>query len=111
MFRFMVAASLVVVACGSPRRVEPKDAGVDALAEEVDGPPPPRPSVDAGPPPMVVCSRAAPVCELPPSTCLDGSYLVYYEGGECVGDECQYTTKLLYCASGCLNGGCEGGFT
>lgn len=111
-FRFLAAASLVVMACDSPQRVSPTDAPVDAptdaFVSPIDAPPP---SSDAGPPPMVSCSTSAPTCELPPSTCLDPNYLIYYTGGTCVDDSCQYMTNLLYCPIGCVNGGCQGGFT
>jgi len=111
--RFLAAASLVVIACDVPNRGARRDAAPDAIevVDAVDAPPPPPPSVDAGPPPMMTCSVAAPTCELPPSTCLDSNYLVYYTDGSCVADMCQYTTNLLYCPSGCANGGCQGGFT
>jgi hypothetical protein len=73
--------------------------------------PPPLPTVDAGPPPAMSCSMQAPACELPPSTCLDANYLVYYTDPMCVGDMCQYTTNLMYCSIGCVNGGCQHVFT
>jgi hypothetical protein len=106
-FRLLVAASLLLTACDAGKRIEPKDAVADVFVP-IDVPPP---SVDAGPPPMVSCSTAAPTCDLPPSTCLDSHYMVYYGDGTCVGDVCQYTTNTLYCPSGCVNGGCSGGFT
>ena len=111
MFRFLAAASVLLTACDTPKRVEPKDGAIDAFVDLTDAPPPPPPSVDAGPPPMMSCSSAAPTCELPPSTCLDSHYLVYYTNGTCVSDMCQYTTNMMYCPSGCANGGCQGGFT
>jgi len=110
--RFLAVASLLAIACDTPRRGDPADAPVDAQVDAqvspTDAPPP---SMDAGPPPMVSCSASAPTCDLPPSTCLDTNYLIYYTDGTCVDDACQYTTNLLYCPSGCVNGGCQGGFT
>jgi hypothetical protein len=106
----LAVASFLATACNPAKRVEPKDAAPDAFVELIDAPPPP-PSVDAGPPPMMSCTTAAPTCELPPSTCLDDSYVVYYTDGTCVSDMCQYMTHLLYCPTGCRNGGCLGGFT
>src|SRR5689334_21946309 len=76
-----------------------------------DSPPPPPPSVDAGPPPMPPCAADAGTCQFPPSSCLDAHYLVYYTGGACVDGTCQFTTNLMYCPYGCVNGGCQGGFT
>lgn len=111
MVKLLAVASLLLAACDATKRIEPKDAPAEALVDLTDAPPPPPPSVDAGPPPMMSCSTAAPTCALPPSTCLDSRYLVYYTGGTCVSDMCQYMTNLLYCPSGCVNGGCQGGFT
>jgi hypothetical protein len=84
------------------------DAALDAVYVVPDGPPP---SVDAAPPPMPACMADAGTCQLPPSTCLDDWYLVYYTGGDCVDGTCRFTTNLLYCPSTCMNGGCSGGFT
>jgi hypothetical protein len=111
-FRYLAVVSVLASACdshGASR--DAADQAADATAVLVDSPPPPPASVDAGPPPMMACSVAAPTCELPPSTCLDSNYLVYYTDGSCVADQCQYTTNLLYCPEGCVNGGCPGGFT
>lgn len=112
MFKLLAAAILFLIACNAPGRAEPKDAPPDPPDVYVpvgfDAPPP---SVDAGPPPAMSCSTAAPTCELPPSTCLDAHYLVYYTDGTCVGDMCQYTTNLMFCSSGCVNGGCQHVFT
>ncbi|MBA3462850.1 MAG: hypothetical protein H0T46_23040 [Deltaproteobacteria bacterium] len=108
MLRLLAAASLLTNACDTPKRVVPRDATPDSFVAAIDAPPP---SVDAGPPPMMACTAAAPTCALPPSTCLDSRYLVYYTDGSCVSDMCQYTTNVMYCPSGCVNGGCQGGFT
>ncbi|HEY4177946.1 MAG TPA: hypothetical protein VGM90_13960 [Kofleriaceae bacterium] len=108
MLRTLAAASVLLIACDPPgKRIEQRDAAADASA---DASPPPPPTVDAGPPPMMSCSVAAPTCELPPSTCLDSHYILYYTNGTCVSDECEYTTNMMYC-SFCVNGGCQGGFT
>src|SRR5690349_18024974 len=108
----MAAAALLASACDVPRRADRKDAAdADAAVVLVDAPPLPPPSVDAGPPPAMSCSVAAPTCELPPSTCLDNNYLVYYNGSSCVNDVCEYMEFMLYCPNGCSNAGCFGGFT
>ena len=107
MLRLLTATSVLLIACDSPgRRIEQKDAAADEVL--IDAPPP---SVDAGPPPKMACSVSAPTCNLPPSTCLDSHYLVYYTNSSCISDECQYAMDMLYCPSGCVNGGCSGGFT
>ena len=106
MLRLCVA--VLVVGCNSSGAVHKDAALADAT---IDSPPPPRPSVDAGPPPVEACGGDAGACMLPPSTCLDANYLVYYTGGTCGSGTCAFTTNLLYCPSGCVNGGCAGGFT
>jgi len=82
-----------------------------------DAAPPP---FDAAPPSELAChgKDIAMTCALPPSQCLDANYLIYYTGGECVNQRCQFETHWLYCYSGCVlwgqpaqGGYCEGGFT
>ena len=83
-------------------------APVDTVWVAPDAPPP---SVDAPPAPMPACTMDAGACELPPSTCLDQWYLLYYTGGDCVDGTCQFTTNLMYCPDTCQSGGCLPGFT
>ncbi|MFI5298687.1 MAG: hypothetical protein ACHREM_11365, partial [Polyangiales bacterium] len=73
-------------------------------------------AIDAPPDATTVGDTGAvsldPQCPLPPSVCApDGSTLVYYEGGACVGAACQFTAKTLWCAGGCSAGGCGPGPT
>ena len=106
-----VVLAVMVAACDEPKRVPPIDAVItDAAPLPIDAPPPP-PTVDAGPPPAMACGPDAGTCELPPSTCLDSSYLLYYTAATCEVDTCAYTSALMWCVSGCINGGCDGGFT
>ena len=82
---------------------------IDTVWVQPDAPPP---TVDAPPAPMPSCTMDAGDCELPPSTCLDQNYLLFYTGGNCVDGTCQFTSNLMYCGgAGCVNGGCQGGFT
>jgi len=60
---------------------------------------------------MAACGGDAGTCAIPPPTCLDSNYLVFYTGGACDGGTCQFMTNLLFCDGGCVNGGCQGGFT
>ena len=108
MLRRLASIALVMSACDTSRTVRKDAALADAV---IDSAPPPRPTVDAGPPPMEACGGDAGTCMLPPSTCLDSNYLVYYTGGTCAAGMCELATNLLYCPSGCVNGGCAGGFT
>jgi hypothetical protein len=117
MLRSFVLFSLV--ACNSPaqRVIDAKVA--DAFVPIPDSAPPPLPSVDAGPPPPMACGDDAGACQLPPSTCLDSNYLVYYTATSCDSGMCSYTPQVLYCEHGCVeqptvpaSGGCSfGGFT
>jgi hypothetical protein len=116
--RHLTVLTLLLVACKSTSQQTDAplrdSTSIDSLV--VDAPPPP-PSVDAGPPPTVACGSGSGsgsgsnACELPPSTCLDEHYLDYYTGGTCNAGTCEFTSNLLYCPIGCINGGCEGGFT
>src|SRR3954469_12644451 len=100
MWQFACVALVVGVGCGEKRQ-RPTQGAVDAPLDVVyvvpDAPPP---SVDAAPPPMQACVMDAGTCPLPPSTCLDTWYLVYYTGGDCVDGMCQFTTNLMYCDRG-----------
>ncbi len=117
--RALPVVALALVGCNSPaqRIIDAKSA--DALAVIADSPPPPPPSVDAAPPPAMSCGPDAGTCDLPPSTCLDSNYLVYYTTATCNAGMCGYTQMLLYCSTGCVEqptvpatGGCQpGGFT
>jgi hypothetical protein len=118
----------MVCACGDnarPRTGGDDDSSGDAASADApvwispDAAPPP---FDAGPPPVVTCHPGPPdaamQCELPASVCLDPYYLVYYTGGTCVDNKCQYETHWLYCYAGCWaqgtsgsGAGCSPGFT
>ena len=104
-----VVLAVMVMACEDPKRVPAIDAAipglVDAAPLPIDAPPPP-PTVDAGPPPAMACGPDAGTCELPPSTCLDSAYLLYYTAATCEVDACGYTSALMWCPTGCSNGGC-----
>ncbi len=108
----VVAALALVSACADKKRPPVEHtadaAPIDTVWVQPDAPPP---SVDAPPAPMPTCTMDAGECELPPSTCLDQSYLLYYTGGDCVDGTCQFTTNLMYCGWGCVDGGCTPGFT
>ena len=93
------------------------DTGLDAPPPTIDAPFVPfdsfRPPPDTGPPLSTACSDAG-TCELPPSTCLDREWLVYYESASSSCDDagtCSFTTRALYCFDGCVAGGCDPGFT
>lgn len=123
MHRVLIGVALLALAgCNSPgqriaRSIDAKIA--DAPVVIADSPPPPPPSVDAAPPPPMSCGPDAGTCELPPSTCLDTHYLVYYTSSTCDSGMCGYTQMLMYCDYGCVEqptvpatGGCQqGGFT
>jgi hypothetical protein len=112
MWRVVLALALIPACSDDKRPPEQRAADaapIDAVHVYPDAPPP---TVDAPPAPMPTCTMDAGECQLPPSTCLDPSYLLYYEGGACVDGTCQFTTHLMYCGeNGCANGGCLGGFT
>jgi hypothetical protein len=106
---------LVLAACHAESRPA-GDAPPGVPAVTADAPieafVPPPPTHDAGPPPTVSCEVNAPMqCDLPPSTCLDDYYLIYYTSGTCVDGSCTYVTNYMYCSSRCEQGGCSGGFT
>jgi hypothetical protein len=103
----------VLASCGDSHR---PTTGPGHDAPPVDTayvPPPdaPPPTVDAPPAPAPACTMDAGDCQLPPSTCLDQWYLLYYTGGDCVDGTCQFTTNLMYCPETCQSGGCLPGFT
>jgi hypothetical protein len=110
----VIASGLMLVACDSGGRKVDDAAVIDVSVIDSllppDAPPPP-PTVDAGPPPVVSCGDDAGTCELPPSSCLDASYMIYYTGGTCNDGVCELTQNLMYCPWGCLGNGCGGGFT
>ena len=114
---------LVLAACDAPGR-RPPDAAHDAPpGSDADAWVPP----DAAPPPFdaaplaeQACSStldAGMQCALPASKCLDPQYLIYYSGGACVNDRCEFETHWLYCYGyGCIESQaegayCDGGFT
>lgn len=105
----VVVLAVLVMACEDPKRVPAIDAAIagfiDAAPLPLDAPPPP-PTVDAGPPPAMACSPDAGTCELPPSTCLDTSYLLYYTAASCEFNTCMYASALMWCQFGCYSGGC-----
>jgi hypothetical protein len=119
-----LAVVFLLAACDSPRR-GPSGGDGDAPPSDdattwvmPDAAPPP---FDAGPPPMVTCHAqddAGVQCALPPSVCLDDYYLIYYTGGTCVDNKCEYETHWLYCYAQCWKNldpvtgdGCSPGFT
>ena len=78
-----------------------------------DGPPP----EDAGsPPPSQSCvpdaaaRDMASTCDLPPSTCLDSRWLIYYVNPVCQGGSCRWEKRFLDCftmpANACSGNGC-----
>jgi hypothetical protein len=108
-----VVAALALIASCNDKPQPPIEHAADAAPVDTvyvvpDAPPP---SVDAPPAPMPTCTMDAGECELPPSTCLDQWYLLYYTGGDCVDGTCQFTTNLMYCPDTCQSGGCLPGFT
>ena len=51
-------------------------------------------------------------CELPPSSCVDATTLLYYTEPRCDPLlQCMYTQNTLDCMGPCTNGACQGGFT
>ena len=111
MVRLALAALVLTAACDHGTAQRDAAPRLSDAYQFPDAAPPPPPSVDAGPPPMPPCGADAGTCQFPPSTCLDPHYLLYYTGGACVNGTCQFTTNLMYCPAGCVNGGCLGGFT
>jgi len=87
-----------------PIRVEDAALGVDLDATDLDG---------AGPDPVPAscdgdAGDAAGFCALPPSTCADSRWLVYYDDGQCVSGQCAWEKRYIDCASiGCFYGACR----
>jgi len=103
---------MLLAACGDNKKAKLTDASTSDGAEVPDASPPPPPTIDAGPAPSPACGNDPQICATPPlSVCLDAFYLVYYTDGQCTQHRCHFTTNLLYCPYGCMNGGCFGGFT
>jgi hypothetical protein len=81
----------------------------DALAVDVATPIPP----DGGPPPILACATDGGVaCPLPPSVCVDDSWLRFYTGGECEAGTCVYGSVEYQCPVSpikpdCADGGCR----
>jgi len=69
------------------------------------GPPTGAP-LDAGDLPEIACAGPDP-CALPPSTCANANYVVYYLGGECIGGHCSFEKRFRLCPAGCASGGCR----
>lgn len=120
MWRSVLLGVVLLAACNdqsTSHRIDapvPDAATADAAPPDaafVPRPDAPPPSMDAGPPPVQACGGDAGACEVPPSTCLDENYLIYYTGGTCEEGTCQFTTNLMYCDEPCVYGGCFGGFT
>jgi hypothetical protein len=66
----------------------------------------------AGPDPTArACNAAADdggLCPLPPSTCADRRWLVYYDNGQCVSGQCTWGKRYLDCGTiGCFFGACQ----
>jgi hypothetical protein len=114
MVRLAILGAWLAAACDSGGR-QIADAfdghvGIELDASTIDAWLPPPPSHDAGQPAATSCGGdASTTCALPPSTCLDENYLLYYTDPVCDGGTCRYTTNLMYCV--CVNDGCDGGFT
>jgi hypothetical protein len=64
------------------------------------------------PPPQVACDADggadAGGCALPRSVCATGSWLIYFDQGECVSGQCQWQKQYASCPYGCSNGACGG---
>jgi hypothetical protein len=66
------------------------------------------PVAPAPPPPSVSCDAAdAALCMPPPSVCADGSWLVYYDQGECIAGQCAWQERYARCEYGCGSGACS----
>jgi hypothetical protein len=87
------------------------NGAVDDTGAQCGYVPEPQPPLDAGDPPVVACDPDGPPCELPPSTCADTNFLVYYTGGECAKSYCQWEKHFELCDYGCWYGGCEAPYT
>src|SRR5882672_10238161 len=107
----IVMLAFAVAGCvrGRPAKSDAAVPDVEVIVDSYfpDAAPPP---FDAAPLRTMACGQDAGACMLPPSTCLDDRYLIYYTGGTCDHGTCQFTTNWLYCGAGCVNGGCQGGF-
>ena len=117
--RVVLAATIAIAACG---RVAGDEQGLDAAKDattkldaaasfgDVNV------TLDAGPlvpeaaaPPLVTCVDAgdsSTTCPLPPSTCLDGEWLEYFDNGICVDGTCRYDAVVMQCSYGCSGSGC-----
>ena len=72
--------------------------------------PPDGAPLDAGDPPVTPCDADAstdtPSCALPPSKCVDATFLVYYVNSTCVEGRCHWEKRFLACPRGCSSGAC-----
>lgn len=50
-------------------------------------------------------------CAPPPSQCVDGLTLVYFDQGECVGQRCTWQKLSLMCQNQCQRTGCQDSIT
>jgi len=70
------------------------------------------PDANKYPPPTVSCAPddAGAVCAPPPSSCADQHWIVYYDDGQCVNNQCEWTTKFFDCHGNdrCEQGRCFG---
>jgi len=81
----------------------------------------PTPLADAGipedaasPPTDMPCDvDASDTCPLPPSTCYDTKWLIFYTNPTCVEGVCHFDALAMSCGNVeiCINGGCEYNFT
>ncbi len=113
---------LLLAACSPGSRDQKHEPPADGAPVEdayvwPDAAPPP---FDAAPLPAMACAPAdpGPSCPLPPSSCLDEHYLIYYTNGSCVNDTCTFEEQWMYCSYRCepfleppYGAGCLGGFT
>jgi len=69
------------------------------------------PDANKYPPPTVSCAPddAGAVCAPPPSSCADQHWIVYYDDGQCVKNQCTWTTQFFNCRGDdpCYGGGCN----
>jgi hypothetical protein len=98
--------------CGPPTDAGQGDAQVQfihVLGQSGSGcilPAPPGPDA-----PATACDEdagtdAAP-CSPPPSVCADSQWLVYFDNGQCVTEQCAWQKVRQYCGNGCTNGACS----
>jgi hypothetical protein len=50
-------------------------------------------------------------CSPPPSVCVDGLTLVYFDQGECVAGRCEWVKQSLMCRNLCRDTGCQDSIT